>query len=528
MTRPHDTFLVRHCYPDGRQMVEVGRRQRAFIDLRRHRCTLELRVSFSAPPTHSSPFTEICLRVCPEPSALWQVDGIRSPAWHMAAGLLHRNSGDIFARILRAVYEKAVRTAGLPYEPQLDLPFSYQRCRQPGGSVSSQFASSVGSSMRVVASVFAAAAIHAAELCEPRLLRIARRFSPCMRPWVYEKLAGDGSGRLAQLAISCPGALVFAFALTEQAPTRPIAERILVEAIAGRRLNALLRCAVADWSAMAEKLLSDNDGLLERPWRRIRDSGTSDKRRIEEGQYLLIRRAAPRVAPTYLFTPPPLSFAPEDVPVGTRRNARWFRTMKSSIALVAPSEEQSEVLLRELSGFASRHFDALHTVAGGRMQKRIKRLAEYVLATERHTSRKTCPSKLMSECNRWHREAYRNLPLGGPNGPDARLESRFSPRIVDEWSNGRVSAARVRTVGELLNLGREMKHCAGSLARSALSGVRSIYDVRVDGRRLAVSILHLQSGRPYVDEARGVANREPSPAEIQALKPWLCALGVPG
>jgi hypothetical protein len=68
-----------------------------------------------------------------------------------------------------------------------------------------------------------AAAVHAARSCVPGALTNARRFSPCMRWWLYRHLVMDDRGRLEQATRVAPGVAIFAFALDEAVPFRPLA-----------------------------------------------------------------------------------------------------------------------------------------------------------------------------------------------------------------------------------------------------------------------------------------------------------------
>jgi len=524
MTRPPDTFLIRRSYPGGRQAIDVGRYdQRANIVVDRHPRSLEVRVAFSNPPTLSSPCTGIELRVCPRSASLLEASDLSSPTWHFAAGLLPVRSRDVFSQVMDVTYHKVVRTAGLPYEPQLDLPFCFQGSRHGPDRCSSQFVSSIASSMQIVAEALRGAAVHATRLCDPDLLRLVRRFSPGMRLWLYQSLARDSSRRLAQLTTTCPGALVFAFALREHEPMRPVADQLLCGAVAGRRLNLLLNEAVSGWAAAAADWDTEREPQLARPWLRLLDAGADERRRLEAGQRLLVRRAGPRTAPTHLLIPPPLAFAPEDIPRGVYENARWFRTLKARADLVAPHVDQAEGLLCELSHFASRHFRALHPPRRRAvMGRRMGQLIDYVLAAGRHTSRRTCPERLLAECSNWHRNVYRNLELcSTPGQSPVTPETQFPGSGIDSWSDGRVVATRIRTVGELLAEGRRMRHCVGSRAKAALVGRCSIYSVAVDGRPITVELNHLPNGRSYLSEVAGFANRAVGDQELRAMAPWL-------
>lgn len=522
MTRPLDTFLTQRTYPGGREVIDVGRHSRANIVIDREPRAVGIRVVFSNLPTLRSPCTGIKLRVCPDSPALLEVAGVPSPKWHMAAGLLPiRRSHDMFSLVMSVIYDQIVRDAFPPDALQPELPLCYQNPGRNPDFFDSELSSSIVSSMRIVAGALRDAAIYATRLCDPNLLRVVRRFPPCMRVWLYRTLEGDSSRRLAQLATSCPGALIFAFALQEHDPTRVVGSQLLDSAIQGLRLNRLLTEAVANWAAAATDWDFEEEPQLARPWLRILEAGGLERRRLETDQRLLIRRAGPRVSPTYVLLPPPLAFAAEDIPVPVFANARWFRTLKTRIDLVSPHPDQAETLLRELAQFASRHSRVLHPPrrkAG--MRRRMGQLIDYVLASGRHTSRKTCPQRLLAECKEWHRTVFENLDLcdlsrAGPVTP----ETEFPDSVSDSWSSDRVVVARIRTVGDLIREGRSMRSCVGTRARTALQGRCAFYSVEVDGKPITVELTRLPNGRSYVSEMAGFANREVQAEELAAMKP---------
>lgn len=522
-----DLFMTHRTYPSGRDVIEVGRNVRASITIERRSSDLRLWLVFDSSSAHAR-LAGITIAIQPGSSPVLEVDGIDSPAWHMAAGLLSAASGDVFARVLVRTYQEVVHRQVLPFNPQLELPLR-EVIRHDSEPVRLVYSRSVVSSMRSVAAILRSAAVHSVMLCDKKILRVVRRFSPCMRPWLYEVIAADRSGRLAQLATTCPGALVFAFALCEQAAMRPIAVDLLNGATAGRRLNRVLGEAVDGWATVASEAADRrHQSRLARPWLRILDAGSEERRRIEAEQRLLVRRAGPRVAPTYVLLPPPLSFAPEDIPAAVRENARWFRVMKAKASLISPHAGQDEALLRELAQFASRSFRALHPPRGkGKVKRRMQQLIEYALAAERHTSRTTCPKRLLAECRQWHRMTDEVLEFCSAAGmPPASAETELSVLQARPWSDGNITVTPIRTVGELIKEARIMRSCVGQRARSALQGRCSFYAIELDGRRITVELTHMPNGRLFVSEAAGFANRALVPAEIQAMEPWLASLGA--
>jgi hypothetical protein len=113
-------------------------------------------------------------------------------------------------------------------------------------------------------------AVHAARACDPRARALAMRFAPHLRFRVYERLLRDPTGRIAQLAVACPGTVIFALALVERWGTPGLveaAERIFDRVIAGHWLDAILDEAIDTWAAMAPDAESDpTDHVGSRSW----------------------------------------------------------------------------------------------------------------------------------------------------------------------------------------------------------------------------------------------------------------------
>lgn len=528
MTPPPDTFMTRRTFPGGREVIDIGKQYRANIAVDRDPSALELRIRFADVPMPSSSCREITLRVCAQSSSVMEIAGVPSPTWHMAAGLFPAKSGDVFSTMMSITYDLIVRCASLPYESQLDMRLVYEGQIRHAESCRTEYSNSVVSSMRIVAAALRHSAIHATRLCDPALLRVVRRFSPCMRLWLYRALAGDSSGRLAQLATSCPGVLVFGFALQEHDATRTVGSRLLDGAIEGRRLNHLLTEAVSNWSSAATDWITQREPRLARPWLRILNAGSEERRHLEAEQRLLIRRAGPRTSPTHVLLPPPLAFTPEDIPSSVYENTRWFRTLKSRADLISPHADQNETLLRELAQFASHHSRVLAPPRSkARIGRRMGQMIDYVLAVGRHTSRNTCPTRLLAECRQWHRTVDENLEIGNIRGAGgATLETEFPVLVADSWSDDRVVVAQIRTVGELIKEGKRMRHCVGTRTEAALKGRCSIYSVEVEGKPLTVELTHLAHGRAFVSEIVGFANRKVGEKEIAAIQPWLAKIGA--
>jgi hypothetical protein len=228
------------------------------------------------------------------------------------------------------------------------------------------------------------------------------------------------------------------------------------------------------------------------------------------------------VATTNLFLPPPVSFVPEDIPRKVRDNARWFSLVKCSrLLLTAPSEEPACVM--GLSAFISRYAPALVRRRRGLSPRTIVGcLRDYAAATNRWPIRSSS-GRFADDAMEWHDRmtAIRNLAELAELTPDQPLDmdTRLPDPPMAACRNGRIEVDPVTSVGGLIVEGNEMRHCVAGRYGSVARGRTAIYHATVEGKPLTVEIgLHDLCWR--IEEAKGVANREPTPAEWSALRRW--------
>ncbi len=524
--------VSRIAYSGGREVFEIGSPSRARLVIDRHSDALGIKLAPGWRVEGKRGRLPIDFRICPSELSLLDPVNPSLPTWHMVAGLQPRVSGDLFSKIMSCLEGLCERRPHLERETQqLDLPIDYRFLCNRLGALVDEDGSTGASSVQIMAAVLRSAAIYAAELCDPKLRRIACRFSPVMRPWLYGRLNDDRTGRLAQIAISCPGALVFAYALLEYRLTRLVGARLLADVIAGVRLNHLLRDAVSCWAFLAEGWEHEEGARFSSIWERMVNAGSSERLCVEEKQRLLVRRAGPRTSPSDVLTPPPLAFAPEDIPLAVFENARWFRVM-SCPDLVSPYDYQDEGILADLSRFASRHSSVLHP-PGQRVlyETCIGQLIHFVLMTRRRPSRNTCPHRLLAESRQWHRAIRHNeFPVVRDGKVDlgssvVTLETPLPVPPGGVWSNDRVSVRPIETVGGLIEEGKRMQHCVGALAAAALAGDCFFYAIEVDGRPITVEIKRLSGGRLCIAEVSGFKNQKVWSDERLAMIPWLESIG---
>jgi hypothetical protein len=371
------------------------------------------------------------------------------------------------------------------------------------------------------------AAIHAADRCDPKLRAIAMRFLPGVRYRLYRFFVDDETGRVAQLAGVCPGAVIFAAALREHEPTEPVGRRLLEEAIAGLPLRKLVMNAVHGWLYYSRlRAGGRGDGIV---WDALDQSPPATRARIAEMQRLLVLRAGPRVPANLLELPPPLAFAPEDIPRPVRANARWYRVVKAAPPLYLPGLGAERA---DLAGFASAHAEALYAAARGQQHRLgvlAQELADYVTALGRRPGRQTDAAGLIAESRAWHRQLaglhFEDLAL--PPGhryhdPDALLP----PAPGAPWHAPNLHVRAIRTPRELVTEGCEMHNCVASYLPRLVSGESFIYSVTALGERLTVQVSRTTWGL-VIAQVAGIANQRPGNAARAAVDGWLAEVTRP-
>jgi hypothetical protein len=378
---------------------------------------------------------------------------------------------------------------------------------------------------------------HAIRCCEPAVRRLALAFPLGVRFQLYQRFLADRTGRLAQMAHVSPGTLLFALALLGEpdADMEALGEAVVRDVLRGRRLGRLLEEAVAGWSAGA-RARAAREATRFRPgeigaavWARVADASPEEGAWIRARQRLLIRRAASRVEATLLWLPPPLAFAPEDVPAAARANERWFRVMKSSWVTLWLRPRAAETRQLALCAFASRHAEALYD-RGGRargVSRTLGRLMDYLEGTGRAPGCKADPARLLEACEGWHRWVYAIVGDDMVRALDLCREHVLPTPPVSGWQGDGVEVVPIRKLGDLVWEGLQMGHCVATHAWSVMQGNSFVYSAKVHGRRLTIELVRTRSGSLELADLAGHANRPPTNAEVEALWPWLeAALGA--
>jgi hypothetical protein len=375
--------------------------------------------------------------------------------------------------------------------------------------------------------VFRDLAVASALACDSSARAIALRFSPCMRWWVYRQVVGDDSCRIGQLACTCPGALVFAFALREHAGFVGAAEGILIDARRGTPLPRLLGAAVDRWRGHAPSFVAERGPSSGAAWLRFFSAEGPELDRLCAQQRLLVRRAGARVAPSFLLTPPPLAFAPEDIPSGARRNARWYRAMKGSVATLAGSDGSDSASRVGAVALVSRWAGE---IPGNHLRPSpafVRMLVEYCAATRRVPSRETDATRLVTAARQW----------AGTVGDIAREQGlpRVLPASVLEieipdvehfsWSAAGVVVVPLRTVREILAEADTMHHCVASCVGTALARECVLLHATVGEEEITLQVQH-RAGMLVLAQAAGLANARVSIAGWRGLEAWMQSYAI--
>jgi len=397
-------------------------------------------------------------------------------------------------------------------------------------------------------------AIAAVDRSDPVARSLAMRFPVHLRLPVYARVVDDRSGCLAQLATACPGALTYALALVERgAWLAPIGERLLAGVTAGTQLGPLLGDAIAAWMEGCQRAAPPPRDVGGEPPQPAEPAGHklhglpfdlawvaqlagTKARSLLERQRLLVRRAGPGVPATLLVAPPPAAFAPEDIPRPVRANARWYRVMRLRSLRPVPEDER-ERARAALCRFASRHALALWQLADRRdVTTLLSDLLDYVAATHVSPGRTTDPQRLLAASWRWHthhawlpqadREHVRRLAgLTFPEPALARWTDKEPHDAEADGAEPHVAVRAVTTPHALVDESERMHHCVATYAHAIAMGRSWIFHAEVAGRPLTIDA-ELRGTEFVLRQVLGVANRQPTAAELRALGPWLAALNA--
>ena len=374
---------------------------------------------------------------------------------------------------------------------------------------------------------------------------------------MYREVTGDATGRVAELARVCPGALVFAAGLESCRGIARAASCALVhEVISGRPLARVLGDAVQQF-LIHEAVLEEERRAQVAPNLAVLDGPQEALTRWVERMRLLVRRAGPRVSPLDLCAPPPQLFAPEDIPVEVRANARWYAAMRFAGHVI-----EADLPVGSWS-FLSRNALLLHDVALARAEEpwfaRVageglmlgRSLFGYARTTGQWPVRHANARALLTSADSWWLlqesrtglaqrlgevlEQLRKLDLGEveaivPLNEDPILDPVagvvfpvFEPPTPDVAG---VELRPITTALELAAEGRRMCNCVASLCGELARSGHWIFSGRILSEPVTVQISRI-GGRYALEEARGYMNRKLSRTEWTLLRRWVGSLDAP-
>jgi hypothetical protein len=343
---------------------------------------------------------------------------------------------------------------------------------------------------------------------------LTRRFHPAARAWVCERLARDASGRLQDVAMICPGALLFCSALEKRGePFVGITHKLLAGVETGLPIDRLLLRGANDFLLLLRHESRRQSVRLgapsfASPSPEDRPSPSTEAARLR----ILIRRAAPHVAPEDVCGPPPPAFAPEDIPRG-RACARWYATLR-----VVTDLAEGRVLPASAWSFLSR---------------RAVELADIAI----HIGGPSCSREVAREEGRclggvaldWCEEACRwpgrNTNVG-----------RFVEALVAWWEDGMASAlppfptstpevegaklAPILTGSQLREAATRLQNCLAGYRRR-LDGERCWVFVGTLASGDVAAFVQLTGGRFVVSQVYGPKNEPISEQQRSLLRRWL-------
>ena len=331
----------------------------------------------------------------------------------------------------------------------------------------------------------------------PMAVRAASLFPAdgALRWDVYRWSADDRTGRIAQLAETCPAALLRARALTPRGLALP--EELQALFVSGVRLRKVVDILVAAWG---------------------RSLGPDALRY----QAMRVLRAGHNVPLEVVWSPESGRGCTEDIPKDPDENAIWYLVFHEADRMADTLQE--ERLRTGYLAFVSRHALALHEIAEKRhpgrgmrgLQTMLEEVNDYLRCGRRYPGRATDPSKLLEECDQWHENQYY---IDNDISPEQALDPGPT-KGFPVWYTLRGKIRFIPTVKELRDESVKMHHCVASYARPALNGEIQLFHGDIDGEAVTIEIT-CKPGYPRLVQAKGIANREPGFRVRKVISNWL-------
>lgn len=336
--------------------------------------------------------------------------------------------------------------------------------------------------------------------------------------WAINVMAAtDRTGRVAQLAETCPGVLSMACRIIGPNCARLPGE-LLSLITSGARLGAIVDWIVNIW---AESIGADET--------------------CTDAQRIRIVRAGPKVPVFVLWEEPAAAAIAEDIPRPPRENALWYLVL-SEAARVA-RKLIAGYQRTQFFGFASRRAVEISEAANAfpvqatpeptgsnpvddlcdvtRLREALSQLADYLRHTGRTPGRRTNAGRLFAECARWHADGN----FGSQKLPPEQTLNPGPTAGFSEWLGNGATVRFLATVQDLLDESSAMHHCVATYADRAVTGDIQLFHVDCDSEAVTVEI-SCDRGAPVLCQAKGVRNVTPSATALHAINAWLAELGT--
>lgn len=366
---------------------------------------------------------------------------------------------------------------------------------------------------------------HAASLMSPRGIQAALPFAGNPSWWsVYGAAAGDASGRVAQLAGTCPGLLLMALALgcgsglddQELSITRrwrepKVFRRFLNGVLKGERFKPLLDQVTRAWMRR----------FLHGQRRRGRFVPPApDQDRMARDMRIRIRRAGPKVPTDQLLMPPPPAMVPGEIPREAGANRRWFEYTSLLSRMLYCNDELyfTGAQVTGVSRFLSRQWPDLDRHGSGYWFGApfdlVNNLLDYLAHTDRVLTGSHRGARVLADMQQWMDALYETCELPA----DAPMRTLG----LETWKAEAGSIRPLRTAGELMEESKLMQHCVASMAPRGMDGRAVFLHGEFLGAPFTLEVRpEARAGGFHLAEARGARNRLLNRGERALVRRWL-------
>ncbi|MEN9796837.1 MAG: PcfJ-like protein [Pseudomonadota bacterium] len=388
----------------------------------------------------------------------------------------------------------------------------------------------------------------------PRAWALARGFPPRLRWAVYEALAADGTGRLAQLADAVPGALSLALVHAAQSDAQGAeAARAFRDAVVeGQPVRKALDPLLEDWSLLGCRVTLRGEA---RRLQALAEAPLQERRERILHQRTLLRRVLAGVDGRLVWLPAPVAFVPEDVPATLEAQQRWFRTLKRFPAFYGegprvPPRVQ-DAFVRWLSAHAAQPLPLGWTPDS---------LSRGVFSREAVLPRRLAPHRLAGKLDAWEREDWEDtlqvmeemnaeayFPETSEDGGELfsipcvpwaeRLQALAEtyPAQVQVDRQGQVDLSLpnpfggcelpgfrlspLTTASALEAEGRTQQHCVAEFVEAAAAGTAFFFHAEAAGMGLTVYVRG-PAAQARLEQVLGECNRAPGPEQRALVVAW--------